>query len=302
MPGDSKPLKRFVVNLATSYANLCEAVFAPSESVAATLARRGVTTPIFVVPTGVELDHFGAGDGPGFRAAAGIPGGAFLVGHVGRLAPEKNLHFLAEAVAAFLAAEARAHFLVVGKGPSVGAIRELCAGVTDRLHMTGLLEHRLLASAYRAMDVFAFASQSETQGMVLTEAMAASVPVVALDAPGVREVVSDRLNGRLLTAGGLDDFVAAFGWVAALSPGALSRQRAAARATAEAFALERVAAVALVHYGELLLREVLTRRKAYTRWQTALRLIRAEWEVLMGVAGAAGAAFQRQESDGEAPP
>ena len=60
--------------------------------------------------------------------------------------------------------------------------------------------------------------------------------------------------------------------------------------------------LALVHYGELLLRELLTRREAYTRWQAALRLIRAEWEVLMGVAGAAGAAFQRQESDGEALP
>jgi 1,2-diacylglycerol 3-alpha-glucosyltransferase len=71
-------------------------------------------------------------------------------------------------------------------------------GVADRLHLAGMLKGKDLVDAYHAMDVFVFASQSETQGLVVTEAMAAGIPVVAVDAPGVREVVKDFVNGRLM--------------------------------------------------------------------------------------------------------
>jgi glycosyltransferase involved in cell wall biosynthesis len=71
-------------------------------------------------------------------------------------------------------------------------------GVYSRVHWTGKLSGRALHDAYAAMDVFVFASHSETQGMVIAEAMAAGNPVIALDASGVREVVNDRTNGRLL--------------------------------------------------------------------------------------------------------
>ena len=72
------------------------------------------------------------------------------------------------------------------------------ADMGKRLHLVGSLEGQALVDAYHAMDVFVFASCTETQGMVLTEAMAAGKPVVALDGPGVREVVRDGCNGRLL--------------------------------------------------------------------------------------------------------
>src|SRR3546814_15082992 len=87
-PGDSRVLGRFVVRLSTSYANLCDRIFAPSTSVAATLRERGVLVPIEVVPTGVDLDRFAGGSGSGFRSILGIPEDALVVGHVGRLAPE----------------------------------------------------------------------------------------------------------------------------------------------------------------------------------------------------------------------
>src|SRR5690606_9006395 len=71
-------------------------------------------------------------------------------------------------------------------------------GLDGRLHLLGTLDGQALVDAYHAFDVFAFASQTETQGMVVVEAMAAGVPVVALDATGVREVVNDGDNGLLL--------------------------------------------------------------------------------------------------------
>src|SRR3546814_691272 len=116
VPGDSRVLGRFVVRLSTSYANLCDRIFAPSTSVAATLRERGVLVPIEVVPTGVDLDRFAGGSGSGFRSILGIPEDALVVGHVGRLAPEKNPIFLAHALVSFLRSEKQAHCLVVEIG------------------------------------------------------------------------------------------------------------------------------------------------------------------------------------------
>ena len=293
VPGDSEALKRFIIQLSTRYANLCNQVFAPSESVASVLRRRGVVARIDVVPTGVYLERFARGSGAGFRAAMDIPENAFVVGHVGRLAPEKNLEFLAKAIAGFLKAENRAHFLLVGRGPSETAIREIFSrqGMADRLHAPGVLKHPLLASAYRAMDVFAFASKSETQGMVLTEAMAAGVPVVALDAPGAREVVVDHRNGRLLHSETIEEFSSALQWVAALSSERMQQLKEAAENRAEEFSMERSADKALALYKNLLDKEFYGRHKEYSAWTTILHEIKTEWDVIKNLAGAAGAAL-----------
>jgi len=95
VPGDSPTLKQFVGELATRYADLSDQVFAPSETIRDLLQERGVTKPIAVVPTGVKLNHFKRGDGARFRAQMNIPEDFFVIGHLGRLAPEKNLAFTA---------------------------------------------------------------------------------------------------------------------------------------------------------------------------------------------------------------
>ena len=82
------------------------------------LAPRGVTVPIYEVPTGVPLATFAGATAPASGRAYGIPAGAVVVGTVGRLAEEKNLDFLGRAIARFLAATPRAHALIVGDGPS----------------------------------------------------------------------------------------------------------------------------------------------------------------------------------------
>lgn len=293
VPVDSPALRRFVIELATRYANLCDQVFAPSESIAALLRERGVEAPIAVVPTGVNLERFAQGDAAGFRGRMGIPDNAFVVGHLGRLAPEKNLVFLAEAVAAFLKTAPRAHFLLVGKGSSEADIRAIFEreGLSERLHVAGILEPPQLADAYHAMDVFAFASRSETQGMVLTEAMAAGVPVVGLDASGVREVVRDGRNGRLLHGEDSAAFAAALQWVADLPRTARQALKQGARDTAEDFSMPRSAATALGCYEALRARALVGRGEADAQWEHVLHLIEAEGAILKGMAGAAVAAF-----------
>ena len=124
VPFDSPGLKQFAIELGTRFANLCDGVIAPSESIAALIRQRGVESPIRVVPTGIDLKAFGGGNGGAFRRAKNIPNDALVIGHVGRLAPEKNLTYLARAVSLFMTDHAESHFLVVGAGPSEGAIRD----------------------------------------------------------------------------------------------------------------------------------------------------------------------------------
>ena len=108
-----------------------------------------------------------------------------------------------------------------------------------RLHLVGSLEGQALVDAYHAMDVFVFASCTETQGMVLTEAMAAGKPVVALDGPGVREVVRDGSNGRLLTRDARQEFAAAIGEIGSASSSQRRQLEQGARETAERFSMDR---------------------------------------------------------------
>ncbi len=299
VPGDSPKLKRFVIDLSTGYCNLCDAVIAPSETVGDLLVRRGVTVPIAVIPTGVDLEAFEGADGSAGRRAAGIPESAFVVGHAGRLAPEKNMGFLAEAVAGFLARNPAGRFLLVGEGPSRGEVLATFDrhGLSGRIHAVGVLQGEALASAYKAMDVFAFASLTETQGMVLAEAMAAGVPVVALDAPGAREVVRDGENGRLVPRPDPEAFREALGWVAGLDLGGRRRLAVRVDVTAREFSMSRSAAKQLGLYESLAGSRRAPREIDGSPWISTRNLIGSEWKILRNIAHAAGEAI-RSETDG----
>jgi 1,2-diacylglycerol 3-alpha-glucosyltransferase len=299
---ESDAIKRFVIDLSTGYANMCDHVIAPSQSVAALLQQRGVTSPITVVPTGVDLERFARRSGKRFRKSQGIPENAFVAGHIGRLAPEKNLMFLTGAAAAFLQARPDAWFVVAGTGPLEDAMKARFgeAGVLERVRFPGILKGRDLADAYACMDVFAFASQSETQGIVLVEAMAAGAPVVAVDASGVREVVRDGVNGRKLALQDQDSFCAALAWIADLPPDSrrtLSRNaRRTARGLSIAATAERLAAV----YGSVIKKKAVWDLPEEGLWQSAMRRIGAEWKLLGSIAHAAGSALAG--ADASSPP
>jgi glycosyltransferase involved in cell wall biosynthesis len=293
VPGDSLALKRFAIELATRYANQCDQVFAPSNSIRELLKERGVTVPIEVVPTGVCLENFTEGDGAALRKQLGIPPDAFVVGHLGRLAPEKNLEFMTQAVADFMTAHPNSHFIVIGKGPSEAAMRAIFqqAGLGSRLHMVGVVQQQPLADTLHAMDVFAFASKSETQGMVLTEAMAAGLPVVALDAPGVREVVRDIVNGRQLHEDTVGAFSTALSWVAGLAPAQRSALQRQALKTADAYSMPRCADRALACYEASISRVGVGSMDDDIYWEDVVTWIRTEWNILKSLAEAGDAAI-----------
>ncbi|WP_429925682.1 glycosyltransferase (plasmid) [Agrobacterium vitis] len=280
---NAPPLRKLVLSLMVGYCDLCDAIIAPSESMADFLVANGVETPIHVIPTGVERTRFGNGDRLRGRTAAGIPQQAFCIGHVGRLAPEKNLTYLSDAVGQFLSSEPEAHFLVVGDGEMKDRIAASfsSSSLAKRVHLAGVLRGPELADAYAAMDVFAFSSLSETQGMVLAEAMTAGVPVVALDAPGAREMVRDGENGRLLpTEASTEAFAKALHWLCSRDAGDRRALIEAARRTARRFDRKLTIGQTLSLYQAQVSAWLREQRLDDTRWQAASRRLAADWDIL----------------------
>jgi glycosyltransferase involved in cell wall biosynthesis len=297
VPLNSDALKRFVIQMSTDYCNLCTHVIAPSESVAVLLRQRGITTPITSIPTGISMELFGSGNGGRFRNRFGIDQNATVIGHVGRLAAEKNLDFLATAVARFLADHPQAVFLVVGSGDASEAMKRTlheCAGA-PQIVMAGSHVGQDLADAYAAMDLFVFSSQSETQGMVLAEAMAAGVPAVALDAPGAREIVNER-NGRLLPG---DTPAVEFAHVIAeltADRNRLSELRTAARKSAGEFSLEKCADRMLKLYDRLVRESGRSPDADSGPWDRLLGRLEIEWNLLVEKTAALAAAARETEA------
>jgi 1,2-diacylglycerol 3-alpha-glucosyltransferase len=254
LPFDSEAVQGFAAELATRFANRCSAVIAPSASVRDLIVERGVTVPVHVVPTGVDTRQLARGDGARARRRLGIPADAAVIGHLGRLAEEKNLPFLADAVGRVLAEAPNVWCLIVGDGPAREAVEKALSAAGDavrqRVVLAGKMTGTRLHDACAAMDVFAFASHTETQGLVLAEAMAAGVPVVALDASGVREVVRDHENGRLLPADADAGTFAAALKDAVAQPEQLKRWQEGARQTAATYDRSVTAQTLLQVYAE----------------------------------------------------
>jgi len=290
---DSPALQRLVLSLALGYCDLCDAIIAPSESIKVFLNEHGVAATVTVIPTGIEASRFDHGNGKRIRAELGIGPDAFVVGHVGRLAREKNLGYLTDAIGLFLAAHDGAHFLVAGGGDMQEPMRDAFtrSGLADRVHLLGPVEGERLSDVYAAMDVFAFSSHSETQGLVLAEAMTAGVPVVALDAPGAREVVVDGSNGRLLPAdASAARFAEAVGWVAEPSVADRAPLIQVARTTAATYSRPEAARRTLRLYETLLDGHREVRSLDDSPWAAARRALATEWDILRNIASAVGGA------------
>ena len=187
------------------------ALIAPSEPMRAVLLDYGVTTPIHVLPTGLPADRFRAGDAQAFRAAAGLAADARLVTYIGRVAHEKNIGFLVHMFRRVLARVPQAVLVIAGEGPARAALQAQVAslGLTPHVHFAGYLDRdTALLDCYAAAEAFVFASRTETQGLVLLEAMAQGAPVVSTAELGTRSILVPG-SGALVVPEEQDAFAAA---------------------------------------------------------------------------------------------
>lgn len=210
----------------------CDAVVAPAEDLAAEIRARlptGVRTVVRVIPTGIDVAAINRTPRRDPRPLAGWAPEAIVVAGLGRLAPEKSVEVLIEAVALAVDSEPRLRLLLVGDGPARAALeREAAARLPRRAWFAGALPRPEALALLRGADLFGFASSTETQGLVLAEALACGLPVVALDGPGVGGSVRHEVDGLIVGRDGRP--AAALG--AAIATLAADARRRAAFATA----------------------------------------------------------------------
>jgi glycosyltransferase involved in cell wall biosynthesis len=154
----------------------------------------GITTPTEVIPTGIAPESFVPGDRAAFRQKFGIAQERPVLLFVGRVAHEKNIGFLLKVVERVRTEIPDVLFVIAGEGPArVGLAREVTAlGLDANVMFIGYLDRLTeLNSCYCSADVFIFASRTETQGLVLLEAMAQGVPVVSTAELGTRDVLRE---------------------------------------------------------------------------------------------------------------
>jgi 1,2-diacylglycerol 3-alpha-glucosyltransferase len=188
--------------------NNLDALVVPSHVMLEVLRAYGVIVPMEVIPTGIELDKLAGGDGAAFRARHGIAPGRPTLVHVGRVAFEKNIDFLLRVLQRVRQQIHDVLLVICGEGPAVKHLRRLVARLKlDRnVLFVGYQDRKqALLDCYRAGDVFVFASRTETQGLVLLEAMALGVPVVAAAILGTRDILGAE-KGALVAELREDDF------------------------------------------------------------------------------------------------
>jgi len=199
VPLPQRLVRGLAVRLSCRFADSADLVVAPSDHVADTLRRRGVRAPLAVIPTGVDLTLFSPGSRERARRRLGLPIDGLICLYTGRLDREKSLEHVIDAFESIAAAVSSATLHLVGRGSHGHALeRRAAAGrAGHRIVFHGGLAREVLPDYYRAADVFLFASETETQGLVLAEAHACALPAVAVRGSGVDEVVTDGETGVL---------------------------------------------------------------------------------------------------------
>ena len=192
----------WAIRNAKNYANQCDAVIVPTPSVIEVIRKWGVVNKNVVsIPTGVEEKQFANPNRESVRGKYNIKDNEILLLVMTRLTAEKNVGFLIEAVIKALKKNVLAKFMVCGEGNLKDSLTKkiLEAGLKERVIFVGIVSEAEKKNYYAAGDIFVYASKSETQGMILTEAMYLGLPIVAVRATGVRDIVENEKTGFLVS-------------------------------------------------------------------------------------------------------
>ncbi|MBR3322888.1 glycosyltransferase [Candidatus Saccharibacteria bacterium] len=201
-----KPINAMMNKYFVSFLKRSEYATMPTEQAVADLIpqkRKPFKVPVEALSNGIDLSRFAKGKAnPEIYEEYNIPKTKPIVLYVGRVDPEKSLDIL---MSAFIKAHEKvsdAHLVVVGDGtarPKLEAQIEK-AGLSDHAHFLGRVIGDNLPQLYRTGTVFAITSKTETQSIVLMEAMASGLPCVAVDAGAIHELVKTNKNGYLCEA------------------------------------------------------------------------------------------------------
>jgi 1,2-diacylglycerol 3-alpha-glucosyltransferase len=197
----SKLSASYMIRKAVKFANNADAVVAPTDSIIPILKNWGVKKEIDPVATGVIEEEFSGADRKIIRTKYSIADDEILLFMVSRLTSEKNVEFVFRSVLDILKNN-KVKFIVVGDGYLLPKLQKFCEDneISDKIIFAGIIGRNEIKNYFAAGDIFIYGSKSETQGMILTEAMYAGLPIVAICATGVTSLVRNNKNGFLTCA------------------------------------------------------------------------------------------------------
>ena len=191
----------WAIRNARNYANKCDQIVVPTPSVGEIIKKWGVTNKnIMAIPTGVEGHQFAAPDREKIRKKYNIKDDEILLFVMARLTEEKNMEFLVDVAIDILKNNSSAKLMICGDGNLKNILEKKVADaeLREKTIFVGIVPDNEKKNYYAAGDIFVYASKSETQGMVLTEAMYSGLPIVAVRATGVKDIVENGKTGFLV--------------------------------------------------------------------------------------------------------
>ncbi len=261
---ETRLTKKLAERLSRDFCEQCSSIIAPSTKVERYLRDWGVKVPIEIIATGVDVERYSTIDHDRINRLAGLidlrPEDRVLL-FMGRLGKEKNVEMLLHAL--WHSKLPNTRLIIAGDGPHRAYLEELTEelGLSSRVSYLGYLKGADAVAAYHVAHAFAFASTTETQGLVIGEAMAAGLPVIAAEDHAVEDFV---IHGRtgLIAPGRAEDLGRAFDELLS-DEQLLHRYSDAALNRAQCFSIEHQAERLENHYTQAI-EEHLPRRR-FTR-------------------------------------
>ncbi len=194
-----RPTRGMVKRMSRLLCNRCQAIIAPSEQMKRELTSYGITRPIYALPFGVDMEEFSHEIRWDARAALNLPTEDLLL-YAGRLGREKNLDFLMRAFGHLLSLRPGARLIIAGDGPHRKSLQEYAVslGIAPYVIFTGFIDRQDLIDLYKQTTLFVFTSKTDTQGLVIMEAMMAGAAVVAVNVMGPLDVITSGETGILV--------------------------------------------------------------------------------------------------------
>lgn len=198
VPFSSGLTKQIIERWIGNYLEKCQHIVTPSDSIKELLIENGVEGDITTIPTGIDLRPFREADGGAIRKRHGWGDDKVIIS-VGRLAKEKSFDTLLKAAAIVMRDHPDVRLVLVGGGMEERSLKKLARdlGIADRVDFVGTVPYEEVPGYLKAADLFSFASTTETQGLVTMEAMAAELPIAAVDGTGTQDTLTDGEDGLL---------------------------------------------------------------------------------------------------------
>ncbi|MCX6743213.1 MAG: glycosyltransferase, partial [Candidatus Parcubacteria bacterium] len=192
---------KMVAKITAIFSNRCDLNIAPSEKIKKLLKGYGVRRPIKVLSTGIRVEKFNKKVRPNnFRSRYKIEPDEDVLLYVGRLGQEKNIEFLLKAFFVLKQNRQKIKLLIAGDGPAKKSLKNLVKnhGLKKDIIFTGYLATQEIIKANQSADLFVFASKTDTQGLVILEAAASGLPIVAVKDDAFSKILKDKINGFIV--------------------------------------------------------------------------------------------------------